>query len=281
MNTTIENIFAKVTTRPNWEGIIFTGLDFNDQRISIFAAEPLPQLKDYIESIWFMKWDLDETESLRSILAPNPCAKLVTLQQNNKTFPSLIIGATKEAEFFELRGAGCTVGFDFKPGGLFPFVSKPMGDWPKTGVKAYELFKEFPLAPQECWTEIGLSLWIKGLQNALLRSLEISEKNNYKQIALITKRSLEGAFKSPEDMAETAGISLRSLQRIFQEEVGFSPRDLLRIARFNEAIRKVSENDFKTFADIALESGFFDQPHMANEFKKLVATPPTKFRRYL
>ena len=281
MNTTNENLFARVTTRPNWEGIIFTDLNFYDQRISIFAAEPLPQLKDYIESIWFVKWDLGETESLRSILAPNPCAKLVTLQQNNKTFPSLIIGATIEAEFFELHGTGSSVGFDFKPGGLFPFVSKSMGGWPETGLQACELFKEFPLTPQECWTEIGLSLWIKGLQNALLKSLEMPEKNSYKQIALITKRSLEGAFKSPEEMADMAGVSLRSLQRIFQEEVGVSPRDLLRIARFNEAIRKISENDFKTFADIALESGFFDQPHMENEFKKLVATPPTKFRRYL
>jgi AraC-like DNA-binding protein len=281
MNTANKNLFVKVTNRPNWEGIIFTDLDFYDQRISIFSAEPLPQLKDYIESIWFMKWDLGETESLRSILAPNPCTKLVTLQQNNDTFPPLIIGATKEAELFELRGAGCTVGCDFKPGGLFPFVNKTMGDWPKSGLPACEMFKKFPLAPQEHWTEIGLSLWIKDLQQALLESLELSEKNNYKQIALMTKGTLEGAFASPEEMAEAVGVSLRSLQRIFQEEVGVSPRDLLRIARFNEAIRKVSENDFKTFADIALESGFFDQSHMANEFKKLVAMPPTKFRRYL
>lgn len=281
MNTTIENIFDKEITRPSWEGIIFTDLDFDDQRISIFAAEPFPQLKDYIENIWLLKWDLGVTESLRSILAPNPCAKLVTLQQNNTTFPSLIIGATKKADLFELRGTGCTVGFDFKPGGLFPFASKHMGSLPEKGVQACELLKEFPLAPQECWTEKGLSLWINSLQNILLKSLEMPEKNNYKKIALITKRSLEGGFKSPDEMADMAGVSLRSLQRIFQEEVGVSPRDLLRLARFNEAIRKISENNFKEFTDIALESGFFDQAHMVNEFKKLVAAPPKKFRRYL
>jgi AraC-like DNA-binding protein len=280
-SNTNENNFIKASNRPTWEGIILTDLDFNDQRISIFMTETHPQLKDYIESIWYLKWNLNETENLRCILAPNPCAKLVTLQQNNQTFPSLLIGANKEADIFELRGTGSTVGIDFKPGGLFPFISKTMNGWPKLGVQANGHLKDFPLAPQENWTETDLSLWIKSLQIALLKSLEVSKKNNYDLIALITKSSLEGTIKSPEEMASTAGVTLRTLQRIFQEEVGISPRELLRIARFNEAIRKISEHDFKSFADTALESGFFDQPHMANEFKKLVATPPNKFRRYL
>lgn len=277
MKTTDENFFVKVSTRPNWEGIIFTDLDFNDQRISIFSVEPTPQLKNYIESIWFMRWDLGDTKSLRSILVPNPCAKLVTLQKNNKTFPSIFIGATKEAEFFELEGTGCTVGFDFKPGGYFPIMQMS----PQSGKLASEIFQEYTQAPQEHWTEKNLALWINELQNILVNSLKKSKKNNYEQISLITKKSLEGAFTSPEDMANQSGISLRSLQRIFHEEVGVSPRDLLRITRFNEAIRKISDNDFEAFSDIALASGFFDQPHMANEFKKLVDMPPSKFRRYL
>jgi len=267
--------------RPRWEGIIFTDLDFGDQRISISAAEPINQLKEYIEYIWFMKWDLQGNESLQCIVAPNPCAKLVTLQQNDTTFPALVVGAQIEAGLFELRGAGATVGFDFKPGGLFAILDKSVNDWPASGIKADGLAKDFPLCPREAWTETSLNKWLDEVDHFLIRLLSSSRQNNYKKITSLVEGTLNGSFKNSEEMALEVGVSMRSLQRIFQDEVGISPRDVLRIARFNEAIRKIGQDDFKAFVDVALESGFFDQPHMANEFRKLVATSPSKFRRYL
>ena len=76
-------------------------------------------------------------------------------------------------------------------------------------------------------------------------------------------------------------MSTRTLQRIFKKEVGLSPKNVLRIARFNDAIRKIGQDNFTEFVEVALASGFFDQAHMVNEFQKLVATSPSKFRRYL
>lgn len=281
MNSTNENRFKKVTNHPRWEGIIFTDLDFGDQRISISTIEPIYQLKEYIEYIWFMKWDLKSNESLQYIVAPNPCAKLVALQQNDMTFPALVVGAKIEAGLFELRGAGATVGFDFKPGGLFAIFEKSMNDWPESGIKVDKLVKDLPLFPKETWTETSLSKWVDEVDHFLIKLLSCSRQNNYKKINSLVEGTLNGSFKNSEDMALEAGVSIRSLQRIFQDEVGITPRDLLRIARFNEAIQKIGQDDFKAFADVALESGFFDQPHMANEFQKLVATSPSKFRRYL
>jgi AraC-like DNA-binding protein len=275
------NLFKSVNTRPRWEGIVFTDLDFSDHRISISAADVAPHLQEYIECIWFMRWDFAEQEGVRCIRIPNPCAKLVALQQNNKTFRPLIIGASTEASLFELRGAGATVGFDFKPGGLYPFLGRSMQNWPDAGILAAQLLNGLPSPSQAAWTELALSKWIVGIQDVLSDLLTSPIKNNYKQIAPLVNEALRGVFSSPEDMTQLSETSLRSLQRIFQEEVGVSPRDLLRIARFNEAIRIISENDFKSFVDTALDSGFFDQPHMTNEFQKLVATSPSKFRRYL
>lgn len=281
MNSTNANRFKKVTNHPRWEGIIFTDLDFGDERISIFAIEPIYQLKEYIEYIWFMKWDLKGNESLQYIVAPNPCAKFVALQQNETTFPALVVGSKIEAGLFELRGAGATVGFDFKPGALFAIFEKSMKDWPVSGIKADELVKDFPLVPRETWTETSLKKWLDEVDHFLIKILSNSRQNSYKKITSLVEGTLNGSFKNSEEMALEVGVSMRSLQRIFQDEVGVSPRDLLRIARFNEAIRKIGQDDFKAFADVALESGFFDQPHMTNEFQKLAATSPSKFRRYL
>lgn len=271
----------KVFSRPRWEGIVFTDLDFSDHRISVFNAEPILNLQEYIEYIWFMKWDFGEQDGARCIRIPNPCTKMVALQQKDKTFPPLVYGANTEAKFFTLRGNGATVGFDFKPGGLYPILGKSLHNWPVEGILAQQFFSGLPPPPQEIWTGLNLSKWITEIQDLLFNMLKSSSENNYKQLLPLVDKALKGAINNPEEMAQISETSLRSLQRIFQHEVGLSPRDLLRIARFNEAIRKISDNDFQSFADIALESGFFDQPHMTNEFQKLAATPPSKFKRYL
>jgi AraC-like DNA-binding protein len=275
------NRFRKVTTRPKWEGILFTDVDFADQRILISASEPADLLTDYIEYIWYMRWDIPKGDALRCIVAPNPCSKLVVLQHDNVTYRPLIIGTKNESDVFELRGAGTTIGIDFKPGGLFPFLGKSMTDWPAEGTKAAELFNDIPLVSEELWTEFSLTKWLNQMENFLTKHLSNLHENRYKQINFLIDGVLKKALTTPEEIAQEAGVSVRTLQRIFREEVGISPRDLLRIARFNEAIRQISQDDFKTFVDVALESGFFDQPHMVNEFQKLAATPPTKFRRYL
>ena len=108
-----------------------------------------------------------------------------------------------------------------------------------------------------------------------------SKELNYKKIKVAIEGILEGSLQSPEEMAHRCNMSTRTLQRIFQKEVGLSPKNVLRIARFNNAIRQIGQDNFTEFAQVALASGFFDQPHMVNEFKKIVAASPSRFRRYL
>lgn len=281
MNQLNDDIFKNVSTRPRWEGIILTGLGFSDHRISVFSTDPIPELKDYIESIWYMRWNLPEKNEIQCIQVPNPCAKFVALQQKEITYAPLIVGTRQLSMFFKLQGSGETVGIDFKPGGLYPFLGFSMSNWPIEGIKADQFIDDIPKPPQEEWTEISLYYWIKNVQECFYTKLKQCVVNNYNNIFPIVNYSLSSEFKNVEDMAKSFGTSLRSLQRIFQNEVGVTPRDLIRINRFNEAIRNISENDFKSFAEVALKSGFFDQPHMINEFQKLVDSTPARFRRYL
>lgn len=273
--------FNTAIVRPRWEGIIFTGIDLGDPRISISSIEPARQLADYIENVWFMEWDIKSYESMMAIVAPNPCVKLVALQLDNVSYPPTITGTKKEADIFELCGSGATVGIDFKPGGFYALFGKSMSNWPESRKFADSLLHELRGVPDEKWTETSLIKWLTKTHDLLSELLRTPSQNSFKQISVAVEGALKGAFENPEEMAHEAGLSVRSLQRIFKVEVGISPRDLLRIARFNTAIRQIAQDDFKMFAEIALESRFFDQPHMANEFQKLVATQPSKFRRYL
>jgi AraC-like DNA-binding protein len=255
-------------------------VDFNDKRISLYEAKPKESLKDFIETIWFMKWNIEDPEGLPCIVVPNPCSKFVIIQIDGKIFDPLLVGAHENADLFTYKQHGLMVGIDFRPGALYPFINKAMNDWPSSGILANELLPNVP-KPTGVWNEEILSEWLVSFEDYLEKKLEKSNDNNYKKILSAIEGILNESLKTPEEIANLCSMSVRTLQRVFQKEVGVTPRDVLRIARFNRSIRQISETDFASFADIALSSGFFDQPHMANEFQKLVATPPSKFKRYI
>lgn len=69
------------------------------------------------------------------------------------------------------------------------------------------------------------------------------------------------------DLCSLLSISERQLERKFKESVGLTPKQYSRILRFQYAKRKfVSQTN--SFADIAFECNYADQPHFARDFKE-------------
>lgn len=275
------NRFQKINKRTQWEGIIFADVDLSESQFSIVEAKPTGELSSYIESIWFMNWNISNPLGLKCIIAPNPCTKFVVLQKETITYRPLIIGARENADIFSHAGQGSVMGFDFRPGALYPILKRPMNAWPLSGLYADESFANLPSLPMDLWSEENLSQWLNNFEDYLLKRLVNSKGHNYKEIQAMIEGILEKRLQSLDDLAQKCSMSIRTLQRVFQKEVGLSPRDVLRIARFNRAIRQIGQDDFTAFTEVALASGFFDQAHMVNEFQKLVSTPPSKFKRYL
>ena len=80
----------------------------------------------------------------------------------------------------------------------------------------------------------------------------------------------------PEVAWET-GWSERRFSQIFREEVGFSPKVWCRIQRFQRVVRQLHRGDEVTWPELALECGFYDQSHLANEFRAFSGISPTGY----
>ena len=81
-----------------------------------------------------------------------------------------------------------------------------------------------------------------------------------------------------KELEEITGVSIRTLQRKFQENMGMSPKTYSRIIRCQSAIYKINHDDKVTLLDLAFDLGFTDQPHFLKEFKKLVSTTPLHYQ---
>ncbi|HUF47789.1 MAG TPA: helix-turn-helix domain-containing protein [Vicinamibacterales bacterium] len=78
-----------------------------------------------------------------------------------------------------------------------------------------------------------------------------------------------------DDLAVRVGSSPRQLERAFRDHVGLSPKQFLRIVRFQEVLGALSEDrPDVTWATLAAEHGFYDQAHLIGDFRAFLGMPP-------
>jgi AraC-like DNA-binding protein len=77
-------------------------------------------------------------------------------------------------------------------------------------------------------------------------------------------------------LSRTLGVSERQLLRQFTAAVGYGPKTLGRVLRF-QRVRMLAERmlpDGLSLAWLALEAGYADQAHMTREVTRLAGLPP-------
>jgi AraC-like DNA-binding protein len=78
-------------------------------------------------------------------------------------------------------------------------------------------------------------------------------------------------------LADELGWSHRRLISRFREQIGLAPKTVARVMRFDRAARAL-RSPANGLAEVAFESGYFDQAHMNREFQALGGTTPRAFR---
>lgn len=78
-------------------------------------------------------------------------------------------------------------------------------------------------------------------------------------------------------LAEEACLSQRQYERNFKQLSGFSPKLFSRIVRFHKAFNACNTASDNTLAQVALESGYYDQSHFIQDFKQFSGLNPRHF----
>jgi AraC-like DNA-binding protein len=91
-------------------------------------------------------------------------------------------------------------------------------------------------------------------------------------------RQSQGAV-SVADLAAETGWSARHLGEQFRAETGLSPKAAARVVRFDRARRRLllrqAEGSRVVLAEFAIAHGYYDQAHLARDFRDLAGCPPS------
>ncbi|MEL0635711.1 helix-turn-helix domain-containing protein [Marinomonas sp. TI.3.20] len=81
-----------------------------------------------------------------------------------------------------------------------------------------------------------------------------------------------------QDMETLTGYTRRTIQRLFIDDIGVSPKLFSRIVRCQSAVYNINHSDHLELSNLAFDLGFSDQSHFQKEFKKLVSTTPLLYK---
>jgi transcriptional regulator GlxA family with amidase domain len=80
-----------------------------------------------------------------------------------------------------------------------------------------------------------------------------------------------------DQVARRAGMSIRTLQRLFASYVGVSPKAVLARYRLQDAAAAIDAGEVVDLADLATSLGWFDQAHFSRDFRAVVGMPPSAY----
>lgn len=78
------------------------------------------------------------------------------------------------------------------------------------------------------------------------------------------------------DLADEAGLSERSLQRLVEQRVGFSPKWLVQRRRLHDAVEALKAGA-TGLADMAADLGYTDQAHFTRDFRTVTGMTPGEY----
>jgi AraC-like DNA-binding protein len=84
-------------------------------------------------------------------------------------------------------------------------------------------------------------------------------------------------------IGEELGISERQLRRRFNAAVGYGPKTLARVLRFQRMLALARNGASRDLGHLAVDAGYADQAHMTAECTRLAGAPPARLlaERYL
>jgi AraC-like DNA-binding protein len=248
--------------------------------MELATRPPHPALAAHIRSLagWYERTD----RPVRRAEPPGARIVLVisfgpAMDVDGRRFRSFVAGLHDAPALTEHAGEGHGLQAYLSPLGACRLFGLPMGELTRQvveledmiGPAAAELAERLAEAP-------GWPARFALLERAIAgRTLEAPSPAPGLEWAWRRLLESDGAVPVAELAAEL-GWSRRHFSATFREQIGMPPKLLARVLRFERALGRLRAGD--ELADVALDSGYYDQAHFNRDFKAFAGVTPTEYR---
>lgn len=235
---------------------------------------PAPELADFVAHFWTVRWDRRGRPSFLAEALPHPCVQLLFERGRAE-----VAGLSTQIFRRRLRGQGRVFGVKFRPGAFHPLFGAPVSRLRDRVQSLASVFgKQSDVLRDAILEEPAVERCV-GLAQAFLRErLPAMPEATAELRDLVERLAVDQSITRVEQAAALIGLDVRTLQRRFDTAVGMTPKWVIQRYRLHEAAEHLARQQAPDFASLALELGYFDQPHFVRSFKASTGRAPSHHR---
>ncbi|MBL7979188.1 MAG: helix-turn-helix transcriptional regulator [Bacteroidetes Order II. Incertae sedis bacterium] len=251
---------------------------------------PKEPLGDFVESILYYK-DFHPTHQIDRFLPDGNVNLLIELTGKPQPIydnQSLKILQTCTKTWFSgIRTQPISIpsGFDiemvvvtFRKGRAYPFTDMPLHELTDKVVEADLVLGNHILSLREALLEVPDPLKkLKAVEDFLkYRFRRRFVPNECIHFAVRSVLSLPEPL-TLERLSQKVGYSQKHLIKLFKDHVGLTPKAFMKVSRFQQIIHQIEQSSTIHWAELALDTGYYDQAHFIHDFRHFSGFTPAQY----
>ena len=245
------------------------------EHFELFRFEPSEDLLPWIEHHWMVLHDLGDAPAYRQRNLSHPNQHVVIDPRGTTG----IFGASTGVFEHVLEGTGRVFATKFRPGAFRPFFGRAVKALTDTHLPVETTFSRSGAELSDAFVGLNDPVGMAERMEALFREKlpAMDEKAGLaRRIVEFAEAHLE--LVSAGALAAEFGLSVRALQRLFDEYVGVPPKWVIDRYRMLEAVETLNAGADAGLTELAHRLGYFDQAAFNHAFERLTGAAPSVFR---
>lgn len=252
-------------------------LDFRtgESRFQLMRYVPSEDIGAFVQRYWTVAWDLRGLPAHAQDTLTHPCVNLAF--ERGK---SVLVGVETGIATDILEGQGFVFGIKFKPGAFYPFLKAPVSTIANTKLRPEAVFGADILALEDrVLSAPDADTMITYVEDFLRPRLPAADPTITEVTAIVDWIMTQPTITRVEEVAQHFHLTVRSVQRLFSQYVGVSPKWVIKRYRLHEAAQQLEAGQEINCARLVYDLGYFDQAHFIKDFKTIIGRTPAEYAR--
>jgi len=246
--------------------------------------DPKPELSHIIKEFWIYE-DLESIPKIQKVI-PDGYSEIIIHYGDPYRInldgvwetQSRLLFSNQISKFFHLENTGksAIIGMKLFPMAGYELFGIDMSTLTDQVVALEDLYVDIssilPLTSSAHSTESRIS----ALENWVEKVITGSNRNTAKVREATVEVFKSNGMTDIQELANSLEISARQLERLFKKSTGVTFKFFSRIVRFSYIFQLMKDKE-RSWVQVALESGFFDQSHFIKNFKEFTGEEPSSY----
>ncbi len=256
--------------------------------------KPQPPLNSLVQCLWYSE-GLQGSHAFERILPNGEFGIVLDLREEpvilydgqdiarfQQYSPAVFCGARSDCFVIDTSRQERVIGIQFTPGGALPFLRMPAWEvadqtcelddiWPRQAASLRERLLSAASVPT----------MFQSLEQALFANLRLDTTAPREIRFAIHKLAAPHTGLRIQDVADAVGMGKRQFLDQFRNHTGLTPKAFQQVRRFQTVLAALHRNSSSArtrfrddWACLALECGYYDQPHFIHDFRRFSSMTP-------